>query len=142
VIADAVASFEPDHILVGLRSFEHATWQEHGLIEGLEARYELPVTTYAVYPAGHSLTANGSLLLAYDGSEASRCAIKRAAALFPGRDALVLSVGKATAVGSEAWAGALDSMADFVQIDRAAADRVGAIADEGVRVRSSWALAD
>ena len=66
----------PITFLVGLRSFEHATWQEHGLIEGLEARYELPVTTYAVDPAGHSLTANGSLLR---------------------RDALVLSVGKATA---------------------------------------------
>jgi len=140
VIADAVASFEPDHILVGLRSFEHATWQEHGLIERLEARYELPVTTYAVNPAGHSLTADGSLLLAYDGSEPARCAIERAAALFPGRDALVVSVGTATALGSEAWAGALDSMADFVQIDRAAADGVGAIADEGVRVARAGGL--
>jgi nucleotide-binding universal stress UspA family protein len=31
-------------------------------------------------------------------------------------------------------AGALDSMIDFVHEDRAAADRVGAIAEEGVRV--------
>ena len=140
VIADAVASFEPDHILVGLRSFEHATWQEHGLIERLEARYELPVTTYAVDPAGHSLTANGPLLLAYDGSEPSRCAIERAAGVFPGGDALVVSVGTATALGSEAWAGALDTMADFIQVDRAAADGVAAIADEGVRVASAGGL--
>jgi nucleotide-binding universal stress UspA family protein len=140
VIADAVASFEPDHILVGLRSSEHATWQEHRLVERLEARYELPVTTYAVDPRGHSLTADGPLLLAYDGSEASRCAIERAAALFSGRDALVVSVWKPTALGSEAWGGALDSMTGFVETDRAAADRAGAVAKEGVRVARAGGL--
>ena len=29
VIADAVAEFQPDHILIALRSSEHANWQEH-----------------------------------------------------------------------------------------------------------------
>src|SRR5688572_6796011 len=57
VIADAVASFEPDHILVGLRSPEHAAWQERRLVERLEARHGLPVTTYAVDSRGHSLSA-------------------------------------------------------------------------------------
>jgi hypothetical protein len=30
VIADAVAEFQPDHLLIALRSSEHANWQEHG----------------------------------------------------------------------------------------------------------------
>jgi nucleotide-binding universal stress UspA family protein len=140
VIADAVASFEPDHILVGLRSPEHAAWQERRLVERLEARHGLPVTTYAVDSRGHSLSPGGPVLLAYDGSDASRCAIQRAAALFPGRDALVVSVWAPTALGSEAWAGATDSMADFVEVDRAAADRGGAVAEEGVRVARAGGL--
>src|SRR6185437_5415840 len=32
VIADAVAEFGPDHILIALRSSEHANWQERRLI--------------------------------------------------------------------------------------------------------------
>ena len=45
VIADAVAEFEPDHILIALRSSEHANWQERRLIEHIEERFGLPVTT-------------------------------------------------------------------------------------------------
>ncbi len=45
---DAVADFHPDHILIGLRSSEHANWQERGLIEKVLDRFGLPVTTYAV----------------------------------------------------------------------------------------------
>src|SRR5688500_19320747 len=33
VIADAGADFEPDHMLLGLRSPGHAHWPEHGLAE-------------------------------------------------------------------------------------------------------------
>src|SRR3954471_13294910 len=33
VIADAVAEFTPDHILIALRSSEHANWQERRLID-------------------------------------------------------------------------------------------------------------
>ena len=50
VIADAVAEFEPDHILIALRSSEHANWQERRIIERIEARFGLPVTTYTVDP--------------------------------------------------------------------------------------------
>lgn len=48
VIADAVAAFRPNHILIALRGPEHADWQERKLIEHIEERFGLPVTTYAV----------------------------------------------------------------------------------------------
>ena len=42
VIADAVADFKPDHILLALRSSEHAKWQEHKLGEHVMERFGLP----------------------------------------------------------------------------------------------------
>jgi hypothetical protein len=53
VIADAVADFRPDHILLALRSSEHANWQEHRLGEHVKKRFGLPLTTYAIDPGGH-----------------------------------------------------------------------------------------
>jgi hypothetical protein len=53
VIADAVADFEPDHILLGLRSPKHANWQERRLAEHVKKRFGLPLTTYAIDPGGH-----------------------------------------------------------------------------------------
>jgi hypothetical protein len=53
VIADAVAEFTPDHILLVLRSPEHANWQERRLIWHIEKRFGLPLTTFAVDPQGH-----------------------------------------------------------------------------------------
>jgi hypothetical protein len=50
---DAVAEFEPDHILVGLLSADHANWQERGLIEHLRERFGLPLTCYVIDPQGH-----------------------------------------------------------------------------------------
>ncbi len=52
--SDAVADFHPDHILIGLRSSEHANWQERGLIEKVVDRFGLPVTTYEVACDGHA----------------------------------------------------------------------------------------
>jgi hypothetical protein len=52
-IGDAVAQWQPDHILVALRGPEHAHWQEKGLIDQIESRFNLPVTTYVVDPIGH-----------------------------------------------------------------------------------------
>jgi hypothetical protein len=54
--ADAIADFQPDHILVGLRSSEHANWQERGLIEHVKERFGLPLTTFAIDPQGHPST--------------------------------------------------------------------------------------
>ena len=51
--ADAVAEFQPDHILIGLRSPEHANWQERGLVKHVRKRFGLPVTTFAIDKHGH-----------------------------------------------------------------------------------------
>ena len=50
---DAVGDFQPDHILIGLRSSEHGNWQERGLLEQVKERFGLPVTTYAIDLQGH-----------------------------------------------------------------------------------------
>lgn len=54
VIADAVTDFRPDHILLALRSSEHANWQERGLEARVQKRLGLPVTSYAVDRRGHA----------------------------------------------------------------------------------------
>jgi nucleotide-binding universal stress UspA family protein len=134
VIADAVDEFQPDHILLALRSAEHANWQERRLIEHIEARFDLPVTAYAVDQEGHTSSAEGPLLLCYDGSENAGYAIQRAGALFAGRNALVLTVWHPTAppdsLGFET-AGMVDDCLDF---GRAAAEDGERVADDGVRV--------
>jgi nucleotide-binding universal stress UspA family protein len=135
VIADAVAEVNPDHILVALRSAEHANWQERGLIERIEQRFGLPVTTYAVDLEGHTSTANGPLILCYDGSEDARHAIQHAGELFAGKRALVVTVWQPTAsLGSLGFAGETAGMVDFVGLDQAVAEDGGRVADEGVRI--------
>jgi GABA permease len=52
-VADAVTQFQPDQILVGLRSPEHANWQEHGLIENMKERFGLPLVTFSIDADGH-----------------------------------------------------------------------------------------
>src|SRR4051794_12319086 len=97
VLTDAVESFEPDHILLALRSAEHDNWQEHRLVEHVEQRFGLPVISYAVDLDGDASRADGPLLLCYDGSEHARDAVERAGSLFAGRDAVVLTVWQPTA---------------------------------------------
>ena len=141
VIADAVAQITPDHILVALRSPEHANWQERKLIEHIEERFDLPVSTYAVDVEGHTSRASGPLLLCYDGSEDARNAIRRAGALFAGRRALVVTVWQPTTVPSSlGFAGEAASMLNFVELDRAAAKAGGRLADEGVRIAQQAGL--
>jgi len=135
VIEDAVAVFKPDHVLIALRSPEHANWQERRLIDHIKERFGLPLTTYAVDSQGHAPTADGPLLLCYDGSDAAARAVERAGALFPGRYALVVTVWKPTVnVSTIGRLGARDSMGTFVEDDRAAAVRAGRVADEGARL--------
>jgi nucleotide-binding universal stress UspA family protein len=135
VIADAVTEFEPDHILIALNVSDHANWQERRLIEHIENRFRLPVTTFAVDLAGHTPPADGPLLLCYDGSDDAKHAIECAGRLLGGRDALVVTVWQpAPALGSFAFAGATDSMFDFVEVNRAAADLGGRVAGDGVRI--------
>ena len=139
VIADAVAEFKPDHILVALRDSEHANWQERNLIEQIEQRFEVPVTTYAVDARGHTSSADGPLLLCYDGSEDAAYAIQRAGALLPGRPALVVHVWRrAVGMDSLGYAGETASMVD--ELDRAAAEQGGRVADEGVHIAQEAGL--
>ena len=86
-------------------------------------------------------SADGPLLLCYDGSPGATHAIERAADLLAGRDALVLTIWQPTAqLGSFAWAGATESMVDFFAVDRAAADLGGRVAEEGVRIARAAGL--
>jgi nucleotide-binding universal stress UspA family protein len=136
VIADAVTSFAPDHILLALQTAEHANWQERRLVEHIEGRYGLPVTTYAVDSTGHTAAADGPLLLCYDGSADAVRAIKRAGTLFPGRSALVTTVWQEplTSLGRIGWLDETPSMPDLGEIDREATENAGRVAAEGVRV--------
>jgi nucleotide-binding universal stress UspA family protein len=141
VIGDAVAEFEPDHILIALRSSEHTNWQERKLIAHIEERFGLPLTTYAVDLSGHTSSADGPLILCYDGSSDARHAIQRAGGLFTGRRALVLTVWQPTAVsGSLGFAWQTAGMLDLVELDRAAAEDGGRLADEGVRIAQEAGL--
>ena len=135
VVVDAVADFKPDHILIALRSAEHANWQERRLVERIERHFGLPVTTFAVDRRGHASSAGGPLLLCFDGSDDSRRAIERAGALFAGRHALVVTVWQPIAdLDGFAWTAPAASEVDVVELNRAAAEGAGRIADEGVRV--------
>ena len=46
--ADAVADFDPDHILIALRSPDEGGWQERGLVEQVLSRFGLPVTAFGL----------------------------------------------------------------------------------------------
>lgn len=50
---DAVRTFRPDHIVIALRSSEHADWHERDLVEAVRARFGLPVTVFEIDPQGH-----------------------------------------------------------------------------------------
>jgi hypothetical protein len=54
VIADVVPDFDPDHIVLALRSATHRNRQEHRLVEHIKDRFRLPLTTYAVAADGHT----------------------------------------------------------------------------------------
>jgi hypothetical protein len=49
---DAVDEFRPDHILIALRSSEHAGWQERGLLDKVRERFRLPLTVFEIGPKG------------------------------------------------------------------------------------------
>jgi hypothetical protein len=49
---DAVGDFRPDHILIALRSSEHAGWQERGLLDKVRERFRLPITVFEIGAGG------------------------------------------------------------------------------------------
>jgi nucleotide-binding universal stress UspA family protein len=141
VIADAVEEFAPDHILIALRDAEHANWQERKLIAHVEERFGLPVTTYAVDPRGHTSTSEGPLILCYDGSTGAAHAIQQAGALFTGDRALVVTAWRSVPIpGSLGMGGEAAPMVNNVELDRAAAERGGRLADEGARIAQAAGL--
>lgn len=135
VIADAIASFQPDHILIALRSHDHPNWQERHLVERIEARFALPVVTYTVDPEGHATAGNGPLLLCYDGSADAAHAIRLAGALFGEHPALVATVWQPTiGVNGPDWSYSGDSTVDYSALDDAARDASARTAHEGVEI--------
>jgi nucleotide-binding universal stress UspA family protein len=141
VLTDAVEMFKPDHIVLALRSAENGNWQEHRLVEHVEQRFGLPVTSYAVDSRGHSSRADGPLLLCYDGSADARNAIERAGALFPRRGAVVVTVWQPAAeLGNFAWAGEAAGSVDYFELDRAAAEDCTRVAEEGAHVAQEAGL--
>ena len=80
-------------------------------------------------------TPDSPLLLCYDGSDHAANAIEDAARLFAGEHALVLAVWQPLAgLDVIAWAGATASMVDFVDLDQAAAQDGGRVAEAGARL--------
>ena len=51
--ADAITEFQPDHILIALRSSDHSGWQERGLIDRIRADFHIPMTIFELDRAGH-----------------------------------------------------------------------------------------
>ena len=49
--ADAIGDFEPDHILIALRSGDHSGWQEPGLLDQIR-EFGLPITVFELDRAG------------------------------------------------------------------------------------------
>ena len=45
---DAIRSFDPNHVLIGLRPEDHAGWQERGLLDAVLDRFGLPVTVFQI----------------------------------------------------------------------------------------------
>ena len=45
---DAIREFEPDHLIIALRSGEDSDWQERGLLDQLQERFGLPMTAFSV----------------------------------------------------------------------------------------------
>ena len=82
VFADGVEEFEPDHVLLALRSPEHANWQGHSLVTR-RAAFRAACRVLRRGPSGFASSANGPMLLCYDGSADARNAIERAGTCSP-----------------------------------------------------------
>jgi nucleotide-binding universal stress UspA family protein len=86
-------------------------------------------------------TNDGPLLLCYDRSEDAEHAIQSAGSLLIGRRSLVVTVWQPVAhLDSIAWFGETAGMVDWVEIDRAAAEEGGRVANDGVRIAESAGL--
>jgi nucleotide-binding universal stress UspA family protein len=81
------------------------------------------------------------LILCYDGSDDAKHAIEQAGQLFPGGDALVLTVWQPiSGLASVTWAGNA-GVANFTELDRAASEDGAARAEEGAALARGSGLA-
>jgi hypothetical protein len=51
--SDAIREFRPNHILIALRSSDHSSWQERGLIDHIRA-FGIPITVFELDRAGRA----------------------------------------------------------------------------------------
>ena len=49
---DAIRSFQPDHMLVALRSADHDAWQERGLLDALRRTFHISMTIFEIDESG------------------------------------------------------------------------------------------
>lgn len=54
---DAIRQFDPDHLLIALRSAEHDGWQERGLVDTLRRAFHIPITLFELDRAGRAPSA-------------------------------------------------------------------------------------
>jgi hypothetical protein len=52
VVEDYVRRFQPDAIILALRSDEHSDWQEQNLVERIASETGLPLTVFAIDSQG------------------------------------------------------------------------------------------
>jgi nucleotide-binding universal stress UspA family protein len=75
------------------------------------------------------------LIFCYDGSDDAKHAIERMAGLVCRGPSLVVTVWQPTSnLGSFAWSGATGGMANFVELDRAAAEDADRLSAEGAEI--------
>jgi nucleotide-binding universal stress UspA family protein len=81
------------------------------------------------------------LLIAYDGSEDAKYAIRSAAGLLAVKNALVVTVWHPTSdLGAFAWYGAGPNMVNFSELDRAGAEAGGRVAEQGAQIARNAGL--
>jgi nucleotide-binding universal stress UspA family protein len=86
------------------------------------------------------MAADGPLLVCYDGSKDAKHAIRSAGRLLGGRRAVILTVWEPTPAMSFGGLGTSTGMVNFGELDRAAAEDAGRVADEGARVAQEEGL--
>jgi hypothetical protein len=53
-IEDAMNDFRPDHLIIGIRTDDHDSWQERHLIENVRHRFHVPLTVFELDDQGQS----------------------------------------------------------------------------------------
>jgi hypothetical protein len=53
-IDDAMHDFRPDHLIMGMRTHDHDSWQERHLIEKIRRRFHVPLTVFEIDEQGQS----------------------------------------------------------------------------------------